>query len=249
VNGDNHVGAHFADDVGGGDYQRRPPSTKNLVAQTDGSEYAGNGKWWERIASEERAALEKRRLLPEMSSVETQRKGIGRSSKEGMLEVFDGFAIDQEIDLVAGVESRGEVRAPVFEADLNGIGDGRVRLVLRRKERVFVRACRRPKKQRPIGGVEDFLELVRGACRWRRCRQRGPPHAGAGEIVDGDVIASSNHLRTPTVSLRRVAPPPFESDQPIFGGARQERIGRLGRRRFVADCGPEGVVAGDFLCR
>ena len=73
--------------------------------------------------------------------------------------IVNGFAIDQQIDLVAGVESWRK-RGTVFEPDLNGIGDG-PRILLAAEREVFVGGAA-TEEEGPICGVEDFLELIRG---------------------------------------------------------------------------------------
>jgi len=57
---------------------------------------------------------------------------------------------------------------------------------LRRKERSFVGRAT-TEEQGPIGGAENFLELIRGLAGGVEAADEAA-HAGAGEEVDGDVV-------------------------------------------------------------
>jgi hypothetical protein len=85
---------------------------------------------------------------------------------------------------MAGVES-GRKSGAVFQADLNGIGDGAGVFFAAERE-VFVGSASAEKKP-PIRGAQDFLELMRGLTGGVEAADEAA-HAGAGQVVDGDVV-------------------------------------------------------------
>jgi hypothetical protein len=68
---------------------------------------------------------------------------------------------------------------------LNGIGDG-AGVFFAAEGKVFI-GCATAEKERPICGAEDFLELIRGFAGGVEAADEAA-HAGAGEVVDGDVV-------------------------------------------------------------
>jgi len=181
VDGDDHVGAHFADDIGG-EIVDHAAVDEDFFALADGSEDAGNGNGGAHGFGE-RAALEDIGLAGNEFRGNAA-EGDGEIVEGRNAGVVDDFAVDEEIDLVAGVEP-GRKRGATFQADLDGIGDG-PGVFLAAEREVFVRRAA-AEKERPICGAEDFLKLSRGLAGGVEAADKSA-HAGAGEVVDGDVV-------------------------------------------------------------
>src|ERR1700739_312816 len=97
---------------------------------------------------------------------------------------IDGIAIDEQIDLMASIES-GRKRGAMFQADLNGIGDGSG-IFLAAEREVFVGGAA-AEKQRPIRGEENLLQIIGGFSGGVKAADEAA-HAGAGKVVDGDMV-------------------------------------------------------------
>jgi hypothetical protein len=181
VDGDDHVGAHIADYIGG-KIVHHAAVDEDFFALADRSEDARNGNGGAHGVGE-RAALEDVGLAGDEFGRDAA-EGDGEIVEGGDVGIVDGLAVDEEIDLVAGVES-GRKGGAVFEADLDGIEDG-AGVFLAAEGEVFVGGAA-AEKQRPIRGAEDFLELVRGLAGGVHTADEAA-HAGAGEVVDGNVV-------------------------------------------------------------
>src|SRR5262249_40751153 len=102
VHGDNDVSAHFADNIGG-EIGEQAAVHEDFVALANGSENSGNRYGGAHGIGERAIRKDERFSGDEFSGNATEGN---RQFVEGRnVGVIEGFAVDQEIDLVAGVEA------------------------------------------------------------------------------------------------------------------------------------------------
>src|SRR5262249_36628133 len=150
---------HFADNIGG-EIVEQAAVHEDFVALANGSENSGNRYGGAHGIGERAIRKDERFSGDEFSGNATEGN---RQFVEGRnVGVIEGFAVDQEIDLVAGVEALRK-GGSVFQADDDGIGNLAGIFLAAEKEVLVGRAA--AEEFRPVGIFQDVAQFVGGLSR------------------------------------------------------------------------------------